>query len=313
MKNDLEKMIEQSRILSWKKFGKNITFYHPGMFWYNGSWGDYPALSITGKYCELQCDHCKGKILESMISVSNPRELVQQCEELKKKGNTGCLISGGSHKDGTLPWENFIPAIRTVKETLNLHISIHCGIINLITAKKLKKAGVDQALIDVIGDDETFRNIYHCSFGIDKIEKSLDALRRADVPIIPHIVVGLNYGKIKGEYHAIEMVKKYNPEAVTIVALMPLKDTPMENTLPPSPKEIARVIATARIEMPSIPISLGCARDRSNPEIDVLAVECGVNRIALPSDEAIDKVKEFGLTIKWEKTCCSVPLKEREI
>jgi len=311
MKNDLEKLITQSRKTSWKKFGKNITFYHPGMFYYNGSWGKYPALSITGDYCELQCDHCRGKILESMISASNPNDIIKKCEKLEEKGNVGCLISGGSLKNGTLPWEDFISAIQTVKETTNLYISVHCGIIDLPTATKLKKAGVDQALIDVIGDNETLKNIYHCDFGIEKIADSLNALKKADIPAIPHIVVGLNYGKIKGEYHAIEMVKQYNPDVLTIVSLMPLKGTPMENTLPPRPEKIARIIAKARLEMPNTPISLGCARNRSDHMIDVLAVECGINRIALPSDEAMNKAKEFGLNIRWEKTCCSVPIKTR--
>lgn len=307
MKNEgLHELIRRSREISWKHFGKKITFYHPGMFRYNGSWGEYPALSITGKVCELQCDHCKGKILGSMIPVSDSEMLIQKCKELEKKGNTGCLISGGSMSDGSLPWTDFIRGIQTVKKMTNLHISVHCGIIDVSTALQLKEAGVDQALIDVIGDNETLKNVYHCNFGIDRIEDSLAALKKAAIPTIPHIVVGLNYGEIKGEYHAIEMVKQYNPHAVTIVSLMPLKGTPMAKTTPPSAEEIAKVIATARIEIPDVPLSLGCARDRSNPLIDVFAIECGVNRMALPADEAIKKAEEYNLEITWKKTCCSV-------
>lgn len=311
--NDLNKLIAKSRAISWQKFGKKITFYHPGMFRYDGKWGKYPAISITGKHCELQCDHCKSKILESMIFATTPEELIEKCIRLEELGNTGCLISGGSQRDGTIPWYNFISAIKTVKETTNLFISIHSGIIDFQMAKKLKNAGVDQALIDVIGDEETFKKIYHVNFGIAKIEESLDALRSVNIPIIPHIVVGLDYGRIKGEYNAIDLIKRYGPEVLVIVSLMSLSGTPMKDTLPPSPQEIAKIIATARIEMTDVPISLGCARERANSKIDVLAVECGVNRIAIPSDEAIKKAQEYGLDIIWKKTCCSVPIKTEEV
>jgi len=311
--NDLDKLITKSREISWRRFGKKITFYHPGMFKYNGKWGNYPAISITGKHCELQCDHCNSKILESMIFATTPEELIQKCIRLEELGNAGCLISGGSQKDGTIPWHNFIPAIKTIKETTNLFISIHSGIIDYQMAKKMKDAGVDQALIDVIGDEETLKKIYHVNFSITKIEESLDALKNAGLSIIPHIVVGLDYGKIKGEYHAIDLIKRYNPEVLVIVSLKRLSGTPMRDILPPNPEEIAKIIATARIEMTDVSISLGCARERANSLIDVLAVECGVNRIAIPSEEAIKKAQEYGLDILWKKTCCSVPINLEEV
>ena len=311
--NELDKLITKSRKISWQKFGKKITFYHPGMFRYNDEWGKYPAISITGKYCELQCDHCKSKILESMITASTPKKLIEKCMKLEELGNIGCLISGGSQKDGTITWDDFLPAIKTIKETTNLFISIHGGIVDYQTAKKLKKTGVDQVLIDVIGDDETFSRVYHLNSGITKLKETLNSLKKANISLIPHIVVGINYGKIKGEYTAIDIIKNYKPKALVIVSLMPLSGTPMENVSPPDPRDIARIITTARIKMEDVPISLGCARERANSEIDVLAVECGVNRIAIPSEEAINKAQEYGLDIKWKKTCCSIPPDTEEV
>jgi len=304
--NDLPRLMKRARDLSWQKFGKQITFYHPGMFRYDGAWGRYPAISLTGKSCALQCDHCKAKLLESMILVTTPNELIEKCKRLEEAGNVGCLLTGGFRKDGTLPWDDFIPAIRNIKETTNLFISIHSGIVDVSTARKLKSAGVNQALLDVIGDEDTLKKIYHADFGLKSIETSLEALERVGIPTVPHIVVGLDHGKIKGEYRAIEIIKRYDPEALVIVSFMPLSGTPMEKFLPPSPQEIATVIATARIEIPTVPLSLGCARERGNAEIDILAIDCGVNRIALPSEKAIERAHEYGLRITWEKSCCSV-------
>ncbi|MDI6839669.1 MAG: radical SAM protein [bacterium] len=304
---EITDLLNKARELSWHNFGKNITFYHPGMFRCDSEWGKYPAISITGDKCELTCDHCNSKMLKSMIFATTPAELIRKCIELERNGNIGCLITGGSQKDGSLPWANFIPAIKEIKEKTSLLISIHSGIIDTGIAVQLKDAGVDQALIDVIGDDETLQKVYHVDFGINKIIESLDALQNAGLPIVPHIIIGLHYGKIKGEYRAINIVSKYKVACVVVVVLMPLLGTPMENIALPSLNSIAKIMATLRIKMPNTPIALGCARPRNNPKIDVLAVEHGFNRIALVSEAAIRKAKEYELEIQYQKTCCSVP------
>jgi hypothetical protein len=36
-------------------------------------------------------------------------------------------------------------------------------------------------------------------------------------------------------------------------------------------------------------------------------VDAGVNRMALPSDEAVERARSYGLDIRYQKTCCSVP------
>jgi uncharacterized radical SAM superfamily protein len=304
--DELEGLMARARTLSWERFGKRITFYHPGMFMYGDEWGKYPAISITGPHCALKCDHCDGKLLEPMLEASSPDALVRKCQRAAERGDKGILLSGGSARDGSLPWGDFLDAIRTVKDTTDLHVSIHSGIVDAGMAGKLNDAGVDQALIDIIGDDGTIKRIYGADYDAGALEDSLAALESAGIPTVPHIIVGLDEGKIKGEYRAIEAVARHRPEAVVIVSFMPLAGTPMADAPVPSPEDIARVMATARLEMPGVPIALGCARERGNATIDLMAVECGVNRVAIPSDEAIAKAGEYGLEIRWEKTCCSV-------
>lgn len=309
---DIEELMAEAREVSWKIHGRKITFYHPGMFRYHGKWGRYSAVSITGSRCELLCEHCKAKLLEPMVHATTPEKLIESCIDLEKKGDIGCLVTGGFSKDGTLPWDDFLEAIKEVKERTNLHISVHAGIIEPELAIRMKDAGIDQALLDVVADTETMKEVFHLDFGAEKIIETMRALKDAGIPIIPHIVVGLNYGRITGEYEAIQILKEHKPEAIVIVSLMPLGGTPMRDIIPPSQEDIARIIATARLEMPDISISLGCARDRRNQEIDMLALECGVNRMAIPSDEVIKRAEHYGLTIEWQATCCSVPFGIKE-
>jgi uncharacterized radical SAM superfamily protein len=301
------KELKAARETSWANLGKEITLYLPGMFSYDGAKGRYPGISITGSDCALSCDHCGASILKTMIPAGKPADLVQKCIQLEKKGNHGVLLSGGCSKEGKLPWQEFVDAISEIKEKTNLFISVHSGLIGYKEAAALKKAGVDQALIDVIGDDETYRKVYHVPFGVAEIEKTMAALRNAGLSTIPHVVCGLDYGRITGEEAALEMISRFSVEQLVIVSLMPLTGTKMKKAVSPDAHEVAHIIAKARTLMPKTVMSLGCARQRGNVLMETLAIDAGINRMALPSGDAILRAKHHGLEIHYQKTCCSVP------
>ncbi len=190
----LDERLIRAREMSWKRFGEEITFYLPGMFSYNGLSGEYPAISITGSHCALHCDHCQSKTLEPMIFAEKPDILIEKCLDLARKGRLGVLISGGCDREGRLSWKGFISAISEVKRDTDLYISIHCGLIDYPMARDLKEAGVDQALIDVIGDDETYHRVYHVDFGVSRIESSLESLQKASYPSFPISYAGSTMG-----------------------------------------------------------------------------------------------------------------------
>jgi len=300
-------MLEEARRISWNNRGRRITFFLPGMFILNGQTGNYPALSITGPRCDLRCDHCQGKLLESMIPADDPDALFEKCLALERTGCCGVLISGGCDRDGCLPWEPFLPAIRAVKEKTRLFISVHAGFIRENDAAGLKQAGVDQALVDVIGDDETLQRVYHVPFGVERIAAGLEALQTAGVPIVPHIVCGIDYGRMRGEQKALDIVAPFKVEQVVVLSLMGIPATPVQRVDPPRAEAVAELIALARFKLPETLISLGCARPRGSRRLEVLAVDAGVNRMALPSDEAVERARSYGLDIRYQKTCCSVP------
>ena len=100
---------------------------------------------------------------------------------------------------------------------------------------------------------------------------------------------------------------RFEIEQVVILSLMGIPGTPVQRANPPRAEDVAELIAMARLRMPRTPISLGCARARGNDRLDVLAIDAGVNRMALPSDEAIERAQAYGLDIRYQKSCCSVP------
>jgi uncharacterized radical SAM superfamily protein len=319
MSNDTYNKIPKSErdlfAQAWKvareNHGDNVTFYLPGMIRYGHTRGLYPALSLTGERCQLLCEHCKGQLLRPMIQVTAPEALAAKCRNLARTGRVGVLLSGGSDQKGRIPWERFYEAISAVKSETGLFISVHSGFLDLETAKKLKQAGVDQALIDVMGDEETAKEIYHLD-GLQRVIISLENLFAAGLDVVPHIVAGLMHGRIQGEYHALRTIERFRPASLVIVVLTPLKGTPMWGVSPPSPAEIGKLIATARLMMPHISLSLGCERPRTDVGqiMEEFAIHAGATRMAVWSEKTVDLAISLGLRPRFQPTCCSVPYRE---
>ena len=311
--DELEPLFDEAYQASRIRLTNLINFYVPGMVhfdtpFYKSTPHGFPGISVTGRRCHLNCDHCYGKLLESMIPATTPQELYDVCAEISRKGSRGCLISGGSLNDGTVPLIDFVPTIRQVKQQLGLKVVVHTGLITPPLAKALADTGIDAAMLDIIGSKDTVREVYHLDCDIDAFDHSLSLLEEEKIPTVPHIVVGIHYGQIRGERQALSTILKHNHAAVVVVALMPLAHTPMEHATPPSPMDIARVILAARLSMPSIPLLLGCARPRGMHKIetDFLAFKAGVNGIAYPSEEICDFTKELGINFRFHQECCSL-------
>jgi hypothetical protein len=293
-----------------KAHGDEFTFYLPGMVRYGQDRGQYPAISITSGHCELQCEHCKGRLLAPMSKVSGPDALVEKCIRLSQAGALGVLLSGGSNLEGRLPWQRYYEAIDRVRRETSLFISAHVGFPDVGTCEELKRAGVRQALIDVIGDEETASRVYHLK-GLGTVRSALTAISESGLEFVPHVVAGLFFGNIKGEVKALEMISGMKPAALVMVVLTPLKKTPMAGLAPPSSLEVARLIAQARLMMPETPISLGCERPRNRDGalLERLALRAGVTRMAVWSQEAIVDAQALGLRPRFQRTCCSVEFK----
>jgi len=310
--DELEQVLPLARDIGWKNFGKRIRFYAPSFMYFKtnrfcSSPAAFPSISVTGSFCALKCKHCGGKVLNTMLSALTPKQLIEVCSDVKRKGGLGCLISGGCLPDGSVPLGKFVDAIAEVKQKLGLTIVVHTGVIDSDMASRLREAGVDAALIDIIGSDETIKEIYQLNVSVSDYDRSLSALHKSGIPLVPHVLVGLHYGKLRGEFQALQMISKYSPSAVIIIALMPIRGTSMQDVEPPSPEDIARMLVATRFVLPKTPLVLGCMRPKGKhrSQTDTWAVKAGVNAIAFPSDEAICLAESMELETSFSSLCCS--------
>lgn len=299
---ELGLLFSQARSTTDRYFNREIQVFVPG--------SHFPAISITGKECQLHCLHCGGRFLNQMKSITSPSELRSFCHDLFQNKGIGCLISGGCDSQGSVPLTPFIPAIAQIKQTTSLFINVHTGFLSEAEAQLLAETEIDCASVDVVGDDAIIHGIYGLTNrSVQDYTNTLEALSRLNVPIAPHICVGLHNGQLSSELDALKLIKNsIDPTVLVIIALMPSKDTAMEMFDPPSNTDIARVCALARLLFPTSEVALGCMRPRGTTrrEMERLAIEAGVTRIALPTKSTLNYLQENGYITSKEDACCVV-------
>lgn len=296
-------------------FPDRIIFHAPGLKRYQSS--EYAAhaatefipISLTGTDCALNCDHCQTALLKGMTSLpQDSGSLFDLCARLAQRGARGVLISGGSDRQGRVPLQKHLPDLARIRRELGLALRVHPGLPDEETCAALAPIGIDGAMIDIIGHADTIRAVCHLDATPDDYDAALARLARHGIPTVPHIILGLHYGRMLGEMHALEMVARHPPKVLVIVILMPLIGTPMASVPPLPLNEIGAFFETARKTLPSAPIMLGCARPLgpTKPAIDRLAIDAGFNGIAYPSDGVVAYARAKNLEPSFINACCGV-------
>jgi lipoyl synthase len=297
-----------------ERFGNAMEFYAPGLKrWQTAEWrplkhNRFLPISVTGTACALQCDHCKTHVLEGMVTLQRDTDLFATAKRLQASGTEGILVSGGSNRTGGVPLLPHVNAMRRVRDELGMRVIVHSGVVSPRLAEGLVEAGVDGVMLDIIGADETIREVYHLDLKTDDFDHSLALLAERGLRIIPHIVLGLHYARLLGEWRALDMIRRYPVSTLILVVLTPLVGTPMAHLKPPPLEDVIEFFATARQAMPDTKVNLGCGRPmgKMKQEMDRAAIDNGLNGIAYPADGAIEYARERGLEPALYEYCCSL-------
>jgi len=302
----------------------DITFYIPGFKSYHIDLGvenqpvgcqqgcgrnAWPAISITGAACQLQCDHCKAKILEPMIAATTPMQLWRVVRERIDNGAQGMLLTGGSNVRNEVEYKDFLPVIRKIKlQHPGFMIVCHTALVDGPAALAMEDAGIDVAMMDVIGAQDTITQVYHLKRRVEDFENTLRILSKTSMRVVPHIVLGLHYGRLLGEWRALEIIQNHPVDAVVLVVVMPYYAPAKRPFDVPASGTIGRFFAQAKTQLANTPLFLGCARPpgRVKTEIDIYALLAGFKGIAYPSDGIAELARSLGRKVNISSTCCSM-------
>ncbi len=269
----------------------------------------FPAFSVTAGGCALDCDHCQAKILEPMIPATKPLLLDRKVREMvEHEALGGFLLSGGSNRANEIRYEPYLPVIAGLKRDFpHLKIAIHSALLDRDRALRMEAAGVDTAMMDVIGAEETIREVYHLDRPVADFEATLAALCATRMQVVPHIVIGLHYGRLLGEARALDIVARHPIHSLVLVVVMPFYARP-GTFVTPAASDAGRIFLEARRRLPTQEVLLGCARPPGMHRrvTDAYAVAAGLDGIAFPADGALEVAHALGRPAEQEHACCSM-------
>ena len=278
---------------------KTVECFYPG--------SSFPAISTTGRSCSLQCKHCAGKYLEGMIPATSPEDLLSVAEALAERGAKGFLLSGGVDPAGKVRLSEFTQAIETVKSTTDLRINAHMGLTPDDEVERLVSSGIDAFSIDVYGSNETIRDVLGLRAKVEDYMGVLESLERHRAPIVaPHICIGIDGGRVKGELEAVGRLVPFDPKVLVLISLIPTKGTAFSDVRPPSASDVTRVIGAARDSMPRTRIQLGCMRSKLDRTSEMSYIKAGLDGIVLPAAVTVEELKGQGVLVRKRSTCCAL-------
>jgi len=295
-----------------RRHGERMRFYAPALKRFaTPEWAPLPrfaAISLTGADCALQCNHCRAKVLETMYPARRPAELWELARRLHARGTRGALITGGSARNGTVPFLPHLDVIRRLRTELGWRIVVHSGVADERLVEGFATAGVDGVLVDVPPSVEAVRDVLNLPLHPEHFLRMIDRLVEHGVRVTPHVVLGMHNGRIGGEAEVLDRLAGSGIAALILVVLMPLPGTPMAVVQPPTPAELAPLFVRARRAFADIPVVLGCARPGGPHKLmtDRLAILAGFNGIAYPADGVVALAADLGLVPEMHEVCCSL-------
>jgi uncharacterized radical SAM superfamily protein len=266
---------------------------------------DTMSVSVTGAVCELNCAHCGAKYLKGM------RPPGEALAVLAHSNTKSVLISGGSDNFGHVPVDDWPEKFKAGKRSLK--INCHTGVISQLEASELSR-NVDVISFDYVSDERIIKGVYGSLTPAADYVKSFINASRVTVTV-PHITLGLlgpeeepSLG-IRSILEIRELADKGMipvPRSVVFIVLKPTLGTRMEDVPAPSPKSVAEVIQEAKLQFPQTSIALGCMRPAGHyrQQLDLLAIDAGIDVLVMPSAAAAKYAEEKGLRIINDTECC---------
>ncbi len=288
---DIDHILNQAWGARQANFNNTVVFSTPGKT---------VSVSVTGPGCALNCAHCAGVYLRSMVPLD---KALADSRDLNRK-ETSYLISGGSDTRGRVP---LLQNLQELKELAKQGpLNLHTGLVGEEEARQLGDIA-EVVSFDLVGDNETIADVYGLSATVEDYFASYRILQKY-TRVVPHLCIGLNGGMIRGEYETLHLLRQEKVEAISMIIFRPTAETPFSGCRPPSPAEVVHLMASARLMFPHTPIYLGCMRPggRYREIVDVYALKAGVNKIVLPAPEARREAVRMGLSVKISEECCSL-------
>ncbi|MEX0686003.1 MAG: biotin synthase BioB [Balneolales bacterium] len=240
-------------------------------------------LSIKTGGCSEDCSYCpQSARYDTGVEAENLLDtdvVMKKALQAQSAGSTRFCM-GAAWRDARKN-KDFDNVLTMVKGITSMGMEVCCtlGMLTDDQAAKLKEAGLYAYNHNLDTSESYYKEVITTRTYDDRLN-TLQTVRDHDISVCCGGIIGM--GETDEDrvdlLHTLSTLPEH-PESVPVNALLPVKGTPMENMERASVWEMVRMIATARIIMPSSMVRLSAGRVNMPQQEQALCFMAGANSI----------------------------------
>lgn len=228
-------------------------------------------------YCSQSAHHHSDIEKQRLMTVD---EVLPLARKAKENGSTRFCMGAAwkGVKDGEEKFEQMLDIVRSVSD-LDIEVCVTLGELGDTEAEKLKKAGLTSYNHNIDTSPEHYHNIVTTHTFDDRL-KTIGAVQKAGMSVCCGGILGMGETETD-RLRMLEVLCGFSPvpESVPINCLVPIPGTPLEESKPVDVFELVRLVATARIALPTTKVRLSAGRSTLTREAQALCFFAGANSI----------------------------------
>jgi biotin synthase len=240
-------------------------------------------LSIKTGGCPEDCAYCPQAARYNtgleVQALMKKEDVLAYAEKAKNAGSTRfCMGAAWREVRDNRDFDRVLDMVKGVNE-LGMEVCCTMGMLNEEQAKRLQEAGLHAYNHNIDTSEDHYGDIITTRTYEDRL-RTLGNVRKAGISVCSGGIIGL------GETHDDRIAMLHtlsnlpqHPESVPINALVRVKGTPLQDNPKVDIWDMIRMIATARIIMPSTMVRLSAGRAEMSVAEQALCFMAGANSI----------------------------------
>ncbi len=238
-------------------------------------------LSVRTGGCEEDCAYCSQSIYNSSDLANRPalavEAVLRQARAARDAGSQRFCMGWAWReiRDGA-PFEAMLEMVRGVR-ALGLEACVTAGMLSDRQAQRLAEAGLSAYNHNLDTSPEHYGQIISTRTYEERLE-TLRRVRQAGINLCCGGIIGLGES-LRDRASLLRVLASLDPhpESVPINALVAVEGTSLQEQPPVDPLELVRMVATARIVMPSSRVRLSAGREGLSREVQILCLLAGAD------------------------------------
>jgi biotin synthase len=226
-------------------------------------------------YCSQSSHHATGLAASKLMDVDT---IVAEARKAKEGGATRYCMGAAWRSPKARDMDAIVEIISAVKE-LGLETCMTLGMLDREQADRLADSGLDYYNHNIDTSERFYPNVVSTRTYADRLE-TLENVRQSGMKVCCGGILGLGETENDRVDMLVTLANLFPPpESVTINKLIPISGTPLAQSRPVDALDFVRIVALARVMMPTSYVRLSAGRTAMSDEMQALCFFAGANSI----------------------------------